>query len=229
MKKATAIITARGGSKGIPQKNIHPLCGKPLIVYTIEAALNCDLVNDCYVTTDNEDIKKISLEHGAKVIDRPASIAGDHSLSSDAVLHALAHLEKEAEVVDFFTLLQPTSPLRNSDHLTECLRSFWTSDCLSCVSVTEAEHHPLKMALSIDGMLKPVLDVKSLEAPRQKLPTAYRINGAIYVMASPLFVEKKSFFVEPVHPYPMSKEESLDIDTIEDLKCAEQYLLSDLT
>lgn len=226
MKEATAIITARGGSKGIPQKNIHPLAGKPLIFYTIEAARNCRYINDCYVTTDDEEIKEISLKYGAKVIDRPATLAGDHSLSSDAVVHALEFLEKESNLPEFFTLLQPTSPLRNSNHLTECLKSFWVSDCLSCVSVTEADHHPLKMTISVNGMLKPVLDVESLEAPRQKLPQAFRINGAIYVLKSSLFLQKKTFFVEPVHPYPMSVEESLDIDAIDDLMRAEQYLLS---
>ncbi len=218
MKRLTAIITARGGSKGVPGKNIRLCNGKPLIAYTIHAALQCEMIKGCYVTTDDRDIKIVSERYGARTIDRPKHLALDDSLSQDAVFHAIREIEKAGEMTEYFVLLQPTSPLRNAFHLTSCLKEFFLSQCLSAVAVTEAEHHPWKMVLSSNGIIKPVHTLKSLEQPRQELPTAYRVNGAIYVMPTNIFCERRCFFVDPVFPFIMDQQDSLDIDSEDDLK-----------
>ena len=224
MKKITAIITARGGSKGIPRKNVRTVCGKPLIAYSIEAALNCPLIDDWYVTTDDHEIKEVSRRWGAQVIDRPAELATDTALSSDAVSHALHFLKEQGRFPEYFVLLQPTSPLRTAKHLEECLNGFLQSGMKSGVSITEAEHHPWKMLISGTHGLQPLKDHRSLESPRQMLPKAYRINGSIYCVPSELFLEKRSFFIEPAFTYPMSQLESLDIDSEMDLKILEMIL-----
>lgn len=218
MKNVTAIITARGGSKGILRKNVVNVHELPLIAYSILAAQNCQYIDECYVTTEDAEIKAVSKQYGAKVINRPPELAADHSLSQDAVMDALQQIAKRKKLPEYFALLQPTSPLRNSTHLHDCIKHFFQSDCLSAISVTEAEHHPWKMVLSENGVLVPVIDSQTLEKPRQELPKAFRVNGAIYIMSSKLFFEKKSFFVEPVYPFEMNREDSLDIDSQEDLK-----------
>ena len=217
MKTVTAIITARGGSKSIPRKNIVDVQGLPLIAYSIIAALESRYVDECYVTTEDDEIKEVSKRYGAKVIDRPVELADDHSLSQDAVAHALEQITESKQLPEYFALLQPTSPLRNSTHLSGCVRSFFESESKCAVSVTEAEHHPWKMVLWDNETFSPVIDTQTLEKPRQELPKAFRVNGAIYIMSSQLFLEKRSFFVDPVYPFEMNRETSLDIDSQADL------------
>jgi CMP-N-acetylneuraminic acid synthetase len=200
------------------------VAGLPLIAYTIKAATECCYIDECYVTTDDREIKDVSIAHGARVIDRPKELAEDNSLSRDAVLHALRFLEEKGALPEYFTLLQPTSPLRNARHLTTCLSDFFNSTCSCAVAVTEAEHHPWKMLLQKEGILAPVKSSEMLESPRQALPVAYRINGSIYVMSTALFLKKRSFFVEPAMPFIMSAEESIDIDTEADLNMLENIL-----
>jgi len=125
MESVTAIITARGGSKGIPGKNIIEVNGKPLIAYTIEAALNCSMIGECYVTTDDNEIKRVGLRYGAEIIDRPSAFATDDASSQDAVSHALDQLSTRGKTPEYFALLQPTSPLRTSTHITQCIELFF--------------------------------------------------------------------------------------------------------
>ena len=122
--KTIGVITARGGSKGIPKKNIKLLNKKPLIAYTIESALSSNL-DAVYVSTDSEEIADISTQYGATVIKRPTSISGDNSTSVDAVVHALELLKSTHIEPDTLMLLQPTSPLRNSQHINQALESFY--------------------------------------------------------------------------------------------------------
>jgi CMP-N-acetylneuraminic acid synthetase len=225
MRSVTAIITARGGSKGVPRKNIRQVNGKPLIAFTIDAALNCPLVDRCYVTTEDREIMEVSAEYGAEIIKRPPDLAEDESLSSDVVDHALRELAKD-NIPEYFVLLQPTSPLRNAVHLEECLKGFFNSGSQCGVSVTPAEHHPWKMLIRDRERSRPLRDIQSLEMPRQQLPEALRINGAIYVMSTQLFLEKQTFFVEPAYLYTMDARSSIDIDTETDLKILEFTLVS---
>lgn len=224
MTQIAAIITARGGSKGVPRKNVRLALGLPLIAYSIQAAIDCRAINECYVTTDDDEIRDVSVTFGAQVIDRPAELASDTSLSRDVVAHALQYLKEIGRFPEYFVLLQPTSPLRTGGHLEECIRKFLDSGMACAVSITEAEHHPWKTLLADSDGLKPLRDFMSLESPRQLLPKAYRINGAIYCMASELFLQKKTFCLEPAFYYYMTQRESLDIDSENDLEVLEMEL-----
>ena len=219
-----AIVTARGGSKGLPRKNLRLLGGKPLIAHSILAALACKRVGRCVVTTEDPEIKKAGLKWGAEVIDRPAALATDGALSRDVVRHALATLDGRGELPEVFVLLQPTSPLRTAAHLEACLSAFLASSAACAVSVTEEPHSPYKDFVIEGGLLKPLFGADGLEKPRQALPSVYRPNGAIYAMRSRLFLERMAFYVEPAIPFFMKPEESVDIDTELDLTLAEATL-----
>jgi len=223
MKKSSvyAIITARGNSKSLPRKNVRLLSGLPLIAYSIKAALGCKLISRCFVSTEDPEIKSISLRYGAEVIDRPKKLSTGLSLSSDVLVHALKTLKRMKALPDYFALLQPTSPLRKSGHLEECLRKFFLSHASSAVSVVEAEHHPYKEFYLEKHYLEALFHRKYLDQPRQLLPKVFRQNGAIYISDSSLFLKKGNLFIPPVMPYFMKPEESIDIDTAIDFKLAE--------
>ena len=221
-----AIITARGGSKRVPGKNIRLLNGKPLIAHTILAAKECALISRCFVSTDDEEIGRVSRKWGAEVIERPAHLAGDEALSKDVVRHALIHCRDELGLLpDYFVLLQPTSPLRTAVHLKACIEMFLNSGMNSALSVTEAEHHPYIMfKYDEKAGLESLFEESFRDYPRQKFPRVYRPNGAIYLLSSELFLEKDSFYVKPIFPFMMSPEESVDIDTELDLQLASLLL-----
>ena len=220
VKPVVAIITARGGSKGLPRKNIRQLCGKPLIAHSILAALDCVLIDRCIVSTEDPEIKSVSLQWGAEVVDRPASLATDTSLSRDVVRQVLGELESQQRLPEYFVLLQPTSPLRTAHHLTEAIEQFFASGKASAVSMTEMEHHPYKCFKVTGDEWMPVIDYETREVPRQTLPRMYRPNGAIYLLPSAAFLKEGAFFVPPVHPYIMNRENSIDIDDESDLSMA---------
>lgn len=225
MEDVVAIITARGGSKGLPRKNMRSLCGVPLIGYTIQAAVNVKAISRVYVTTDDSEIAAYSASVGASVIDRPALLASDSASSADAVRHALDAISVlEGVMPKVFVLLQPTSPLRTAAHLSACLQAFFAAEVQSCMSVTEAEHHPYKTLIAWDGMLRPLRTEADFERPRQSLPRAFRPNGAIYVVRSPAFLELGKFHIEPARYYEMPSEASVDIDSEVDLRLAEILL-----
>ncbi len=217
-----AIIPARGGSKRLPGKNLLTLAGKPLIRHSIDAARGCRFVGDLYVSTEDRKIAQTASDAGAKVIDRPQSLAGDDSTSRDVVLHALDILDEAGCVYEFFALLQPTSPLRTSSHLSQCITSFLDGGYGCAISVCESEHHPSKMlALDSTGTLKPLTRANDLERPQQSLPKAYRQNGAIYLMRTQDFRERaQGFFLAPAMPFVMTQEDSIDIDTALDFELA---------
>lgn len=224
--ETVAVIPARGGSKGMPRKNIAELCGKPLIAWTIEAALNSATLTRTYVTTEDEEIAEIAARYGATVIARPAELATDDARSEDVVLHALDATAQLGDSARYFALLQPTSPLRHEGHIDALVTAALQAGLGCAWSVTAVEHHPWKMLLERDGELRPVAQVEALSAPRQSLPRAYRQNGAIYWMSCDAFRQHRTFFVPAVHLYEMAKEQSVDIDTAADLQTARKLLES---
>lgn len=215
------IIPARGGSKGLPRKNVLPLAGKPLIAHSIDAARGCPLIGGCVVSTEDPEIKAVALAHGAQVIDRPMEFATDTARTHDAVRHVIEILEARDEMPEHIVLLQPTSPLRTAAHLTECIAAYLASGAASALSLTEAEHHPYKDFLIEDGRMRPLFGEDGLERPRQALPKVYRQNGAIYLIAARLFLERNAFYVQPALPYLMPAAASIDIDGALDLALAE--------
>lgn len=232
-KRFIAIIPARGGSKGIPRKNIKNLNGKPLIAWTIDAALRSKYIDRTVVSTDDEEIMNYSTEFGAEVpFLRPHYLAKDDSSSVDVILDALFRLqENEGFEFDYLLLLQPTSPLRNESHIDDAIECFAKSceNYDSLVSITELDH-PIfwNRVINKENKLENFLEYdKNKCFRRQEFSNVYRMNGAIYLISIERFLEIKQFETESTMPYIMKRMESIDIDTEDDLKLAEYYLTQD--
>lgn len=218
-----AVIPARGGSKGVPGKNIRELAGKPLIAYTIKAACESGIFSKIIVSTDSREIADIAVRYGAEVpFLRPASISGDMTSSDDVILHALDFYEEQGSRFDMVCKLQPTSPLRSSIHLKEAWELFQERQSDFLISVCECEHSPLWAGLvGEDLSLDEFISEEVKRACRQNLPVYYRLNGAIYMARTEGFRENKSFFGQNSIAYIMGQKESVDIDSELDFKIAE--------
>ncbi len=223
-KKVLAVITARAGSKGLKNKNVALLAGKPLVVYTIDAAKSCKYIDSIVVTTDGIEIERVSLQRGTDVVRRPVELSGDMSLSEDVLLHAVNCMEKDGDVFEITILLQPTSPFRTGRHITEALEKFVENDADCLIGLTRTEHSPYKYFIKNNNSFLPFMGEDSLFLPRQKLPETYRGNGALYIVKTDFFKTHKSFYAPGFVGYEMSPEESIDIDTEHDLKYAEYVM-----
>ena len=217
-KTFLAIIPARGGSKRLPRKNILNLAGKPLIAWTIEAALQSKYIDKVLVTSDDEEILKVSNSYGASTIKRPMHLSQDNSTSFEAINHAIENTEE----FDYIVLLQPTSPLRTSGHIDEAIQLLESKSADAIVSVTETEHSPLwANTLPEDDSMTGFLSDNLLNTRSQDLETYYRLNGAIYICKANKLLEASSFFIkENIYAYKMSQASSVDIDTELDFKWA---------
>jgi len=223
MNKVVAIITARGGSKGLPRKNVLDLNGKPLIAHTIDAAKASNIFANIVVTTDDKEIKEVSLKFGVNIIDRPSELATDTASSLDVLEHALRELETENYT--HFILLQPTSPLRTDVHIVETWKKYIDENANSLVSVCEIEHSPFKLLIENENKeIEPLTKWEHLTLPRQKLAKAYLPNGAIYINRVDKFLENRNLFEKPMIVYLMDKKSSIDIDLEIDLNICEEYL-----
>ncbi|MBV1870766.1 MAG: acylneuraminate cytidylyltransferase family protein [Gammaproteobacteria bacterium] len=218
-----ALIPARGGSKGLPGKNIYPVAGKPLISYSIAAGKYAEGVDEVWVSTDDRAISEVSLKEGSQVCMRPAELAGDLSTSAQAIVHFIETNKLKAD--DVIVFLQPTSPLRGSEDVNQALATFLEGDAKLLLSVVEPEHTPLKaFILNDDGYLVGAFSSQAPFMPRQQLPMAYMPNGAIYIFRVGIFMDEKDFPREKISPWPMSAEKSIDIDTIHDIEKIELFL-----
>jgi len=226
------LITARAGSKGIPWKNIAPLSGRPLIAYTCDAATSSQTLTRVVLSTDADDIAAVARSAGVSVpFMRPAALALDATPSIDVALHAVDWLEQhEAWRTDVLVLLQPTSPLRTGNHIDDVvgkLREDLTVDTV--VSVTEVPHrfNPYSIMRISDGALVPFVPdpVPFDRYRRQNLPVCYARNGpAVLATRRDVLITRRSFYGDRVHPYPMSRLDSLDIDDEFDLIAASAAL-----
>lgn len=216
-----ALIPARGGSKGIPRKNIRPIAGKPLIAWTIEAALRARRLDAVVVSTDDEEIAAVARAHGAQVpFMRPAALAQDQSPGIDPVLHALDQLPQYQSVL----LLQPTSPLRRTADIEACLDLAAVHGWPSVVSVVEAEAHPFwTYRLGDESRLQPFADAPTA-ARRQDLPAAYALNGAMYFADTRWLRQTRALVHADTHALVMAREHSVDIDTPLDWRIADMLL-----
>lgn len=219
--RVLAIVPARGGSLGLPRKNLLTVGGIPLVARAILAARECPHVGSCVLTTDDPEIRAIGIAFGADIIERPCDLAGDSTTSQAVVRHVLESLATAGRLPEYFVLLQPTSPLRTAAHVTACIEAFFKSDAQSAIGVTEAKENPFKSFIEMNGSLQPLFDVEKLHAPRQALPRVYSQNGAIYLTGSTAFLRSNSFFIPSVMPFVMDAEASIDIDTALDLRIAE--------
>jgi CMP-N,N'-diacetyllegionaminic acid synthase len=222
-KRILALIPARGGSKGLPRKNILPFLGKPLIAWTIEQALASTYLDRVIVSTDDDEIADISKSYGAEVpFIRPKELATDDAKAIDVFLHALNWLSMNNDHFDLVMILQPTSPLRISDDIDASIKLFFSKEAQAVVSVCEADYHPYwSNILPKDGCMKDFIRPEILHKNRQELPTFYRLNGAIYLAYCDYLKNKKSFHGEKTYAYLMPVGRSIDIDTDVDFKLAE--------
>lgn len=220
-------MPARGGSKGVPRKNISPLAGEPLIVHTIREALSCPLVDDLVVTTDDEDIRRIALERGALApFLRPAHLATGTALAIPTIQHAVLEMEARRDRrYDFVAMLQPTTPLRSADDITNALGVLIESGADGVISVVDVDNwHPMKMK-RFDGNRLVDYDRPPVEnPPRQSLPRVYMVNGAVYATRRDVLMEEDSFQGENCLGYVMPPERSVNIDSEADFVLAEYWM-----
>jgi N-acylneuraminate cytidylyltransferase/CMP-N,N'-diacetyllegionaminic acid synthase len=221
-----AVIPARGGSKGLKHKNIQPVLGRPLIVYTIEAARRSGIFDRVVVSTEAEEIAAVSRDAGAEVpFVRPLPLTTDTANVMDVLLHTLDHFSARGEEFDYLALLQPTSPLRTGRDIREAADLLVTKDANAVVSICEVDHPPAWCnTLPPDGSLVNFMQREVRNLRRQDLPPFYRMNGAIYLARPDYFRRYMDWYVDRVYGYIMPPERSIDIDTALDLTRCECLL-----
>lgn len=221
-KKVLAVIPARGGSKGIPGKNLVKVGDKSLLEWTIASARASTMIDRVILSSDDVKIQAVAIAAGCEVpFMRPAVLATDEAGSAEVLVHAL----EQCPGFDFAILLQPTSPLRTASDIDAALQMAEKSDASSVVSVSEASKHPAWMFfLGVDGVLEPVLKDFRNAARRQELPPAYQLNGAVYVVKVQIFLKEKAFIYPDTQAYLMPSARSLDIDSPEDLLYMKAYI-----
>ncbi|MBW6481320.1 MAG: acylneuraminate cytidylyltransferase family protein [Bacteroidales bacterium] len=222
-----AIIPARGGSKGLPGKNILPFCGKPLIAWTIEAALACKSLDRVIVSTDSEEIADTARTYGAEVPGlRPRELALDNSSAIDVYIYLWKKLTGKAKSDPVpFVVLQPTSPLRTTEDINTAVKLFHEKKADSVISVSEATHPPV-WAKKIDekGVLRNYFETSQSLFNRQQIPVAYMPNGAVFILKNALVAKNRNYYSDKTYPYHMPYERSLDIDNIWDFRIAEYIM-----
>jgi len=228
-KKILGIINARGGSKGIPRKNIKELMGKPLVGYSIEAGLKSKCIDDLIVSTDDKEIATVAREMGASVpFIRPANLAGDNVRQIKAILHCINYLkEKMQKTYDYVVLLQPTSPLRTAEDIDNAYNVLVEKKADSVISYTSVgNHHPYHMYYFEDNKPKSVIGHGRSNLQRQTLPEFFIVNGAVRIAKTDVIVKTESFFTDKSVPYIMPNDRSINIDEPFDWQLAEFYLSS---
>ena len=219
-KRVLAVIPARGGSKGIPRKNIRDVAGRPLIAWTVCAARGSRYVDRLILSSEDPEIIAVAKREGCEApFVRPAALATDDSPGIAPVLHALESIPG----FDYVVLLQPTSPLRLAEDIDGCIAACHLREAPSCVSVSEPAHHPYwTFSLDAAGALKPLFE--NPPSRRQDLPLVYAVNGAVYVAEVGALLQSGDFLQPGVVPYVMPPLRALDIDTPADLELAECLL-----
>ncbi len=217
-----AIIPARGGSKGIPRKNIKLLNGKPLIYYTINEAQKSKHICRCFVSTEDEEIAWVAKQYGAEVVPRPMGLAQDDTPSFPVYQQAVKYLEKTGiSHPDIVVILQPTSPLRIVEDIDGAIGKFLKVDCYSVVSVCEVEY-PTEWMYKLQGdKLEPLVGGGNRTTRRNDVIRVYRLNGAVYVTARDIIMKQSSLIGDDTRAYIMPLERSVDIDTELDFMLAE--------
>lgn len=221
--KNIAIIPARSGSKGLKDKNIRSLNGKPLIAYTIDAAKKSEVFDEIFVSTDSEKYAKIAREWGANVpFLRSSQLSSDTASSWDVLKDALEKYKEMGLEFDTVTLLQPTSPLRTAEDIVSAYQKMINKNAKAIVSVCEVDHSPLWCnILPEDTSMEDFLSKDLLDVPRQNLSTYFRVNGAIYIVKIDYLMFTESIYNDSCYAYIMKKENSIDIDDEMDFKIAQ--------
>jgi N-acetylneuraminate synthase len=222
-RKVIAIIPARGGSKGIPKKNIKLVAGKPLIAYTIECSKRSKYIDQIFVSTDNEKIAEVSKEYGAKVIERPKELAGDTSQTIDAIKHAV-HSLPNLQDNDILLVLQPTAPLRTTEYIDLCVEKMAKTDCQSVTTVSKNEHNPYTLVY-LEGDKTEFCLGKPKITNRQEILNIYRIDSVVHGITKEALMNETNYIVcDDNRAIVISEENKLDIDNMRDLKLAEEII-----
>lgn len=222
-----AVIPARGGSKGLPGKNVASFAGHPLISWTIDCALRCGLFERVVVSTDSPEIERVSKIYGAETVRRPAELATDTASPKDAVVHVCRTLEEVDYRPRYLALLQPTSPLRTVSDIHSCVDLVTKGGFDTAATYSMAIPHPARAyVIKEDGTAEPVLSADDVWLPRQAREPQYHLNGAVYVVEVDRFLADKSkqFLLARIGAHIMAPEQSIDIDTEAELKLAELLL-----
>lgn len=222
------LIPARGGSKGVPRKNIRLLCGKPLLQYTAEAALASQKLSRVVLTTDDQEIAEVGQRLGLEVpFRRPAELALDHTPSLPVVQHAVRTLETAGDRFDAICLLQPTTPMRRADDIDACIELYETSlpDAVISVLPVPAEYNPHWVYFqNADGSLHLSTGDETIIPRRQELPAAYHRNGAVFVTNRDVLMNSNSLYGARVIGFPMDPDRSVNIDTEKDWERASRLI-----
>ncbi len=232
-KRVLAVVPARGGSKGLPDKNLREICGKPLIAWSIEQGLGCHYIDSVLVSTDSPDIARIASRYGANVpFLRPKELATDESSSIDVLIHAIDYLKAEGDQsYDYVVLLEPTSPLRDISDITGALESLLNDDRLeSVVGVAKAESTHPAFSYTIDaGLLLPAFGSHPTGLRRQDLDKEfYYLEGTVYVSSVSSLKRHKSFYHAATGPWIVARYKAIEIDELSDFIAAEALLRSKL-
>ncbi|MEE2746384.1 MAG: acylneuraminate cytidylyltransferase family protein [Pseudomonadota bacterium] len=222
--KVLAIVPARGGSKGLPKKNLRPLCGRPLINWSIDTALACEEIDVVVVSTDDTQIAAVAAAAGAEVpFLRPPDLANDTASSIDVVLHALDFLERNKRFFDVVLLLEPTSPLREVGDIQTALQRIADMEASAVVSVCRAESaHPAFMFRIIEhDRLDPFLSLTPTGVRRQEIDPLFYLEGTLYASTVASLREQRSFYHEGTMAYEVAKWKALEIDDIWDFEMIE--------
>lgn len=221
-QKILGVILARGGSKGIPRKNLQNLRGKPLLAWSIEAGQNSLLLDRLVLSSDDEELIRTAQHFNCEVpFVRPATLATDCISAVEPVLHAVKNLPG----YDYVVLLQATSPLRTAEDIDGCIRQCIDNESPFCVSIMEPSKSPYWMYTLAEGrLLQPVIPVDDLPQNRQDLPNTFALNGAVYVAQCDCLKQHKKFITEQTIGYLMPTERSIDIDYQHDFYLAEAIL-----
>ena len=222
-RRVLALIPARGGSKGVPRKNLAPLGGRPLIAWTVAAGLASEHIDRLILSSDDAEIIAAAEGAGCEApFVRPAALAGDAARSVDVIHHAMAWAEAaDPKPYDYLVLLQPTSPLRIAADVDACIRACHESGAPVAVTVAEPAETPYwTYRRDAEGRLIPLLPLSPQPSRRQDLPEAFQINGAVYVARWDFMRGAESFLVPETRGVEMPLERSIDIDTPLDLRYA---------
>ena len=229
-KSVIALIPARGGSKGLPRKNVLPVADYPLVAWPIMAAKNSQYIDRIICSTDDEEIAAAAIEAGADVpFLRPSELAADTASSIDVVLHALDSMEESGQVFDYIVLLEPTSPLTESHDIDNGLLSLFSkrdlADSIVGVSKVESTHPDYDVRISSQGLISPyvVTDFKELKR-RQEIEPLFFLDGSFYISEVIAFRKYLSFYHERTLASIMPRWKSFEIDEFVDLVCVEAIL-----
>jgi N-acylneuraminate cytidylyltransferase/CMP-N,N'-diacetyllegionaminic acid synthase len=229
-KKLLALIPARGGSKGLPRKNIIDLCGRPLLGWPIQAASNSKYVDRIIVSTDDPEIAKIAETQGAEVpFIRPPELATDTATSFSVIEHAITYLAKKEQRYDYILLLEPTSPLTEVQDINEAMEKLQasrkTADSIISVSKVQASHPVFDVIIGEDGLIHSFMTQDFAAAGRrQDISDLYFFDGSLYISDIRVYLDKKSFYHKRTLPHIVPKWKSFEVDDMMDLICVEAIL-----